>query len=80
MKIFLERIKYKRKMANKYKFKSISLNNDIMEKVENLSNKLVSGKKLSNEKKIKFCVQVVDRISQPKIVQPEAYERTNHKT
>ena len=67
-------------MANKYKFKSISLNNDIMEKVENLSNKLVSGKKLSNAKTIKLCVQVVDRISQPKIVQPEAYERTNHKT
>ena len=80
MKIFLERIKDKRKMANKYKFKSISLNNDIMEKVENLSNKLVSGKKLSNAKTIKFFVQVVDRISQPKIVQPEAYERTNHKT
>ena len=53
MKIFLERIKDKRKMANKYKFKSISLNNDIMEKVENLSNKLVSGKKLSNAKTIK---------------------------
>ena len=67
-------------MANKYKFKSISLNNDIMEKVENLSNKLVSGKKLSNAKPIRFCVQVVDRISQPKIVQTEAYERTNHKT
>ena len=64
-------------MANKYKFKSISLNNDIMDKVNHLSKVLVSGKKLSHAQTIKFCVQVVDRISQPKIADWKAYYETS---
>jgi len=49
-----------------------------MDKVEDLSNKLVSGKKLSNAKTIKFCVQVVDRISQTKSAEREAYENPSN--